>query len=290
MKPKLISIELGVREIGRMEECRLLTIKTGWLLIALCILADLTGCVTMPNGFSQFYQDRAGAGITNFLPYSGTTKIFSTGNLPNDARDVYRNGYGLIGESAFQGPPQADGALMPEAKTVGADLVLLSCKYLGSQDVAVPWIQYSPGQTYTTTSSGTVGNANFSGTSTTTSPGTFSTQVVPITIQRYEYDAAFYRKFVPPIFGALPQALPAEIRQQLERNTGVIVWVVRNGSPAYNANILEGDVILKMNGEDVLSVADYVQRYIKLAGQKVELEIWRNGQVKNISVQFNNKP
>jgi len=95
---------------------------------------------------------------------------------------------------------------------------------------------------------------------------------------------------VPPIFGALPQALPAEIRQQLERNTGVIVWVVRNGSPAYNANILEGDVILKMNGEDVLSVADYVQRYIKLAGQKVELEIWRNGQVKNISVQFNNKP
>lgn len=109
---------------------------------ALCILE---GCATAPNGFSQFYQDRAGAGITNLPPYSGSTKVFTTSNVTNDLNDLYRNGFVLIGVSAFQGPPQANNALMSQAKKVGADVILLSSVYLGSQQVAVPYLQYNPG-------------------------------------------------------------------------------------------------------------------------------------------------
>jgi PDZ domain len=263
-------------------------------------LVGLTGCVTTPNGFSQFYQDRAGASITNAPPYSGSTKIL-TAATTNDWMELYRNGYALLGVSAFQGPPQANNALLGQAKKVGADVVLFSCSYLGSAQIAVPWIQYNPGQSSTTTSSGTVnanawgsggsayGTANYYGNSTTTSPGTFSTQVVPVTVQRYQYEAGFYRKIKPPILGIMARPLPSEIRQQLERNTGVYVWIVRNDTPAFNANILEGDVILKMNGEDV-SASDFTQKCLPFAGQKVDIEIWRNGQFKTISVQLNNAP
>ena len=121
-----------------------------------CASVILTGCVTAPNGFNQFYEDKAGNQITNLPPYSGSTRIVTTSNPTNDIRELYRNGYALIGVAAFQGPPQSDAALLSQAKKVGADVVLLSSAYLGSEQVAVPLVQYSPGQTYTTTSSGVV--------------------------------------------------------------------------------------------------------------------------------------
>ena len=134
---------------------KLLLLSIGFA--AICLI---TGCATIPNGFSQFYQDRAGAGITNLPPYSGSTKVFvQSANPTNDIKELYRNGYALIGFSAFEGPPQTQDMLMSQAKKIGADVVLYSSVYLGSQQAAVPFLQYHPGQTYTTTSSGTV-NAN----------------------------------------------------------------------------------------------------------------------------------
>lgn len=290
-----------ISEDEKLGQCYSLK-EIGWLLIALAALTNLTGCVTTPNGFSQFYQDRVGTAITNLPPYSGNTKIVTASNPTNDAKELFRSGYMAIGESAFQGPPQANSALMSQAKRVGADVVLCSCVYLGSEEAAVPFLQYNPGQMSTTTSSGTVnanawgnggyvyGTGNYYGSSTTTSPGTFTTQVVPVTVQRYQYDAIFFRRMPSTILGVIAIPLPSEIRQQLERNTGVLAWVIRNDSPAFHANILEDDAILKINGEEVDSVSDFTPKLQKFAGQKVEIELWRNGQLKTILVQLNNKP
>jgi hypothetical protein len=293
---------IGVEFHGTALKERTWPLKTQFLrLLALCAVVSLTGCATQPNGFSQFYQDRA-SGITNFEPYSGSSKIILTSDTTNDTKDLFRKGYILIGSSDFQGPAQSDGSLISQAREVLADVVLLSYTYLGSVQAAVPWIQYNPGQTYTTTSSGTVtastwgsggvayGAGNYSGTSTTTSPGTFSTQVIPITVHRYEYHVGFFRKRLPTICGALTLPLPNQIRQQLERNTGAYVEIVVTGSPAFNANILEGDVITKINGDDVTSTTDFSATILKFAGQKVEVEVWRNGQFKSLSVQLNTKP
>jgi len=236
-------------------------------------------------------------------PYSGSTTIVTqSSNLENDFKEILRDGYAFIGYSGFQGPPQSQDMLMSEAKKVGADIVLSSCVYLGSQQTAVPYLQYNPGQTSTTTSSGTVnanaygsggyayGTGNYYGSSTTTSPGTFSTQIVPVTVQRYQYEAEFFRKHKKSILGVLPEPLPTEIRQKLERNTGVFVGTLMNDSPAFNANILEGDVILKMNGEDINSPADLFKDNQKYAGQAVDIELWRNGQSKIVSARLNNIP
>src|SRR6266404_4991253 len=76
VQPKFDPTEVLPLENVRAGKCRSLK-QIGWLLISLCALLNLTGCITTPNGFSQFYQDRAGAGTTNLLPYSGSTKVFT---------------------------------------------------------------------------------------------------------------------------------------------------------------------------------------------------------------------
>jgi hypothetical protein len=301
VKSKLASIE-AVTIAHSAKQKRHPFQRIAWLLAALCALAHLTGCVTAPNGFNQFYQDVAGADITNLPPYSGSTKIYPESNPTNDMKELYRSGYTLIGASVFQGPAQPDAALERQAKKVGADVVLFSCSYLGGEAGAVPWLQSNPGQTFTTTGSGTVsasaaggggyvyGTGNSYGTSTMAAPGAAGVKVIPGTVHRYQYEARFFRSMPPTILGLFTQPLPDELRRQLGGNTGVVVWVVRNGSPAAAANILEGDVILKVNGEDVLSVPDFVEKFNKLFGQKVEVQIWRTGQFKTISVQLNNQP
>ncbi len=275
------------------------------LLLVICsvLTVFISGCATGTNAYSQYYKELPGTDISTLFPYSGTTQFQPASTDPmHDSEELLRNGYRLMGISEFQGPNQTDDALKSQATKVGADVVLYSCGYVGSQQTATPYIQYHSGQTFRTTSSGTVnanawgnggyayGTGNYHGSSTTTTPGTYSTEMVPVTAQLYQYETAFFRKAKPPILGVLTHPLSGEIRAKLQRNAGVFVWIVINKSPAFNANILEGDIILKMNGEEVPTVDDFSNKIAQLAGQKVNLEIVRNGETKNISVQFNNFP
>ncbi|MGA2788216.1 MAG: PDZ domain-containing protein [Verrucomicrobiota bacterium] len=108
-----------------------------------------------------------------------------------------------------------------------------------------------------------------------------------VTMSRYQYDAVFWRKRRPPILGVLPIPLTDEVRKKLERNTGVLINKIIDDSPAFRANLLEGDAILSFAGEDVVSPSDFVQKISLHKGQKVDIGIWRNGESKIISVQLN---
>jgi hypothetical protein len=239
--------------------------KMSWLLITCCTLVNLTGCVTGHNSYTQHYQDKAGPEITNLPPYSGSTQILATTNTVNDAKDLYRKGYTLLGVSEFQDQVLSDSALRVQAKQVGADVVLCSRVFLGT---------------------GTPPNWP----SDKNSQGMVTPAGIPITTRIYQYQAGFFRQGRPAILGVMYRPTPPEIRQKLAGNPGVFAYVVRNGSPASSANIQEGDVILKMAGEDVMSDTDMGEKLAKLAGQKVDLEVWRDGQFKTVSVQLNNKP
>ena len=94
-----------------------------------------------------------------------------------------------------------------KAKDVGADIVLVAASNAGTESGVAPLINYQPGQTSTTYQSGRVnatasssngtsawGTAQFSGQSTTTTSGSYSTSYVPYTRNLQKSVASFWRK------------------------------------------------------------------------------------------------
>ena len=83
-----------------------------------------------------------------------------------------------------------------------------------------------------------------------------------------------------------------EIAQQVKGKEDQGVWVnsVFEGDPAYRAGLRVGDIILKVGGVAV----DTPGRMIKLIGsfspgQKVSLDVLRNGQRKLMTVRLENQ-
>jgi serine protease Do len=68
---------------------------------------------------------------------------------------------------------------------------------------------------------------------------------------------------------------------------GVEVRAVQENSPAANAGIAPGDVLLAYNGEDILS-GPQLGRLVSETppGRKVKIQCWREGKVKSVTVTF----
>ena len=115
--------------------------------------------------------------------------------------------------------------------------------------------------------------------------GTFSTNYVPYNIDRYSYVAMFYRKrsFV---FGANWVPLDANQRQQLQRNTGVVIVTVVDGTPAFLANILPGDILLTIDGEQITTDQNFRAQTVARAGKKVSIGLLRNGKEMTIEMEL----
>jgi len=272
--------------------------------LAFLVAALFSGCAT--NNFSKFYVDKTVGASPSLLnkrlqPYSGVTQVYSSNNLQRDAVELARRNYFILGESAFEaGGQNTNDQLMEQAKLVGADAVLYATKYQGSEQTYVPLIQYHPGQSSTTYSSGTAnasvygsngvsayGTGNSSGYSTTTSPGTFSSEAIPVTVQRYAYDAVYWRMGRPRIFGTNVANLSDETRIALKRNTGAVVVLVINDSPAFHANVLVGDIIIRIDDTPIDSEQDVTTKMPAFAGKDCVLTVLRDGKETKIPIKLN---
>src|SRR5438270_1714872 len=72
-------------------------------------------------------------------------------------------------------------------------------------------------------------------------------------------------------------------RLKLSEERGVEVVYVEEGSPANNAGVKRGDVLLSYNGENVLGT----QQFIRLVretppGRKVRMQLWRDGKAQTV--------
>lgn len=88
-----------------------------------------------------------------------------------------------------------------------------------------------------------------------------------------------------PILGVQIAGLTPEGLKQLGVQSGVVVLGVGEGSGAYKAGIEKGDVILKVDGTNVVdpeSLASYIQK--KKVGDRVIIEIVRNKTAKQLTV------
>jgi S1-C subfamily serine protease len=84
---------------------------------------------------------------------------------------------------------------------------------------------------------------------------------LPPVISRSDFFASYWVQFDASkmIFGAFWAPLPDDVRSRLQRNTGLMVAAVVNGTPAFRANILAGDVLTQANGEDIVDVRGFTE-------------------------------
>jgi hypothetical protein len=99
---------------------------------------------------------------------------------------------------------------------------------------------------------------------------------------------AYWAKVRPSVFGIFSRPLNDEEKARLRRNNGIFVGTVINGSPAAAAGIQEGDVILAIDGKQILdpnAVPDFLN---SIAGRKVRVDLVRIASPLSVTVQLNN--
>jgi hypothetical protein len=252
----------------------------------------LAGCAT--SGYRQFYQSYGGVtqlkdiDIT-FLPEGGEPELYQVNTKEVDAavRRLRSKGYLPIGYSSFNGAYEDIANAKAQAKRLKAFAVIVGVEYTDTQTSTIP---LSMPTSQTTYGSGMVSaggaHGTYSGSSTT-----YGSTIVPVTTQqrRYDQNAVFLAKDNRKArFGLCCSDLESKQRQALGRNTGSVVDVVIEKTPAFYANIIEGDVIIAIDGVPVRSAAEGYAAMNNVPKQATSstLTIIRGGKELSIEVQF----
>jgi hypothetical protein len=166
---------------------------------------------------------------------------------------MFVDGYVLIGKSLFNGPIEGRAAAIKKARDVGAEIIVLDVKYTNTNQGAIP---ITTQQTTTSTTRGNVSvyggggpvNGTYSDTTTTFSP---QTSYIPYSVNNYDQQALFFARQATPCVGILIGELADEDRRSIGSNKGARVLAVRRYSPAYNSDIIVGDLILSIDGQTI---------------------------------------
>jgi serine protease Do len=247
----------------------------------------LTACA---NGYRQFYKPYVDAKTlpdVQLLAEGEKPKIFSSNDMQREIKVAISKGYRPIGSSAFNGRIEPEQAVINQAKSVGAVLVLVNSKLTESRTITTPLLLPNNQTTYNSGFvHGVYGSSDYSGTSTT-----YATTVVPITSQQQLYDQTavyFVKSTKKQKFGLMLTDLPPELRSKYEQNTGALIDNVAEDSPAFAANVMPGDILIELNGTPIIN-AKHASDLMPSASPKdgkCVLKVIRNGKEKSIGLQL----
>lgn len=239
------------------------------------------GCAT---GYSQFYQPLPNTEQTLARRVAPAPEDPAVERASGDWREIAdryaRRGYFPLGSSSFNsGQAEDDDNAIEQAQEIGADLVvIIEPQHTETTTTSVPITTPTTTTSYTTgsaTAYGSGGSATAYGNATTTTYGT-KTTYIPMTVNRYDFGAMYFVK-VKIQFGAYFRDLNDSERSILQTNKGAAVVLLVDGSPAYNSDVLVGDVILALDGERVAGVQSMIEMIEKNRGKEVNLTIVRGG-------------
>ncbi len=229
--------------------------KAALLTLALTLLG---GCA---NGFSDFYTQNVNsieAERELILLKAGEMPVIYESDNPDRDIDILKSkNHVLLGHSLFNGKIHSKDLLIQQAIKVKATHVVYTSKYTNSQITSSPLILPN----------------GFGGFSSTTMIG-----------QQLRFDqlAAFMAKSkTKPRFGIGPEDLNPETRKNLGTNKGVLVMIVFDDTPAFNANLFKGDVITHVNNREILNT-EHLGRVLNAIPEDtkaVDLSILRDGKV-----------
>jgi hypothetical protein len=225
-------------------------------------LLMLVGCATNSVNIAKtYYQPNPLFSYEdpNLESWSTEVKWVNSTNLVEYMKDNYE----LIGESAYYAGMGHDHEtpIRQLAAELQADLVLCSTSFKDTVQRSRPVFKYVPGTSNRTETSGTFnsafnggyGSGSYNSTSRTYTPGALKQTSVEYSQDRKNVNALYLRKHKPLKFGFYwRKATPEEIKTA-GTNFAVTVLLVHNNGRFYNADILDGDIITKINGEQVIA-------------------------------------
>lgn len=255
----------------------------------LLILLLLGGCA---NPFATYYTDMTGG-----MDITQSDRVILSGQPPTayrgtdveaDTRTMRANGYGLVGYSHFNAPSVMESQMMAQATAVNAEVVVHYSEYTNTVSGSIP---LTTPKTETSTSNiqgsayGSGGYTNFSGTATTTT-NTTQTTYIPYNTRRYDFMATYWVKMKPPSLGLYVEDLLPETRRAIGSNKGVFITTVVNDSPAFMADILAGDIVKAINGNEVIDSEDFMELISLFRGQQVSIDVLRGDETVTKDVQL----
>lgn len=225
------------------------------------VAIGFSGCAQ--NGFKQFYT-----------PYSNIEKrviteekeaevngFYSFDNIEKDRQIMYENGWVPIGISHFNG-----GDTLGKIEDIAE---------VAKENKSVKVLAYSKN----------LGQQNYGSLSTNLGYG--MTYSAPIVVNRMEYLADYYKKAKQYRCGCRDIPLTIEQKQLLGTNKGVAIKSLVKNQPGFNADILVGDIVLKINDIGILDSEHFGKTIEQLDGQEVVFTINRNGQIITKNVKLN---
>lgn len=248
-------------------------------ILLICFVLSQTSCA---NHFKQFYHPYPQIDIRTVVA-CGSDPAVSTIKEEFSKSVIFKlamKGYMPIGYSSFSSTNnETKENLLEHARDINACLVLVHTEYGGTVHGVYPIFDYQPPERYRTSFSGTHGNMSFSGQAITQAgSGSITTTWIPYTKEKTNYYVCYFAKARQPILGALSIVLPDDIRKSLQRNTGAFVLGVREGSPAFTADIMPGDVIIKTNNSLINSPNDLKAFNVSHQGEDINITILREGK------------
>ena len=202
-----------------------------------------------------------------------------------------KRGYAMIGHSMFNsGTNESETSALKQGQSLGADLVLvLNPQYTGSITSSVPITTPTTSTSYTSgsaTAYGSGGSATAYGNSTTTTYGSMTTYI-PMTVNRFDYGAVYFvkQRFN---FGAFTRDLNDTERQELQTNQGVVVLSIVDGTPAFKADVLPGDIIAAIDGVSIPNAEGFTRVVSERKGKQISVTLVRRGQRIEKALQLDN--
>ena len=245
------------------------------LICSLSLCALLSGC---QNPWKDFYQ---GMTLPADAPDNGLPDCVQTANFDDSIKEYMRNDFVPFGQSSFNaGNNVTVGDLQQFGGTIKADVILYGVGNRTTTQSAMALPQYNPGTQQTTYLNGYGSNgSSFYGTANTYSPGTYTTTVVPVTIVRQDYAAVYLKKnWQKRILGVQHELVTAEQARTVGSNSAIFINIVVRGTPAFHADIYEGDVIMEINGQKFSDgVAGFSAALERNQGKLTDFLIYRNG-------------
>lgn len=246
------------------------------LTCSLLAAALLGGCANPYEKYfspNMSYRNPAGAEP----PQAPGIQVIRGTNVDADVASMFGQGYGLIGYSAFNGKEVSTNLASAEGRKLGATRVLVYEKYTNTEESAEPVVLPTFGSVVTRGAGATLKTSMLGATTT----------MVPVSVRRYDQFATYWAPIPPGILGASARNLSRDEREHLQSNRGVVVTLLRDDSPAFEADILTGDIVRTIGQTQIDDLRGLQRALTQYAGQTVDFAILRDGKQITKTVKLN---